>query len=86
LSDKRKFSERDICTQYINPALQRSGRDLASQVREEVSFTNGRIIVRGKQKHADHVLYYAPNLPIAVIESLVQCGMSLNEGRVSTQE
>jgi type I restriction enzyme R subunit len=36
---------------------------------EEVSFTKGRIIVRGKQKHADHVLYYAPNLPIAVIEA-----------------
>jgi len=69
LSDKRKFSEQDICTQYINPALQRSGRDLASRVREEVSFTKGRIIVRGKQKHADHVLYYAPNLPIAVVEA-----------------
>jgi type I restriction enzyme R subunit len=37
-------------------------------VREEVSFTKGRTIVRGKQKHAD-VLYYGPNLPIVVIEA-----------------
>ena len=75
MSDKKKLSERDICTQYINPALQRAGWDFAMQVREEVSFTKGRVIVRGKlhtrgrQKRADHVLYYAPNLPIAVIEA-----------------
>ena len=75
MSDKKKLSERDICTQYINPALQRAGWDFATQVREEVSFTKGRVIVRGKlhtrgrQKRADHVLYYAPNLPIAVIEA-----------------
>lgn len=72
---KKKLSERDICTQYINPALQRSGWNFATQVREEVSFTKGRVIVRGKlhsrgkQKSADRVLYYAPNLPIAVIEA-----------------
>jgi type I restriction enzyme, R subunit len=73
--DKKKLSERDICTQYITPALQRSGWDFTTQVREEVSFTKGRVIVRGKlhtrgkQKRADYVLYYAPNLPIAVIEA-----------------
>jgi type I restriction enzyme R subunit len=55
--DKKKLSERDICTQYINPALQRSGWNFATQVREEVSSTKGR------------VLYYAPNLPIVVIEA-----------------
>ena len=75
MPDKKNLSERDICTQYINPALHRAGWDFATQVREEVSFTNGRVIVRGKlhtrgkQKRADHVLYYAPNLPIAVIEA-----------------
>ncbi|KFB69280.1 type I restriction enzyme HsdR N-terminal domain-containing protein [Candidatus Accumulibacter vicinus] len=75
MSDKKKLSERDICTQYLNPALQRSGWDFATQVQEDVSFTKGRVIVRGKlhtrgqQKRADHVLYYAPKLPIAVIES-----------------
>ena len=45
------------------------------QIREEVGFTNGRIIVRGKlvtrgrAKRADYVLYYKPNIPIALIEA-----------------
>ncbi|WOH50695.1 DEAD/DEAH box helicase family protein [Bradyrhizobium sp. sBnM-33] len=45
------------------------------QVREEVFFTNGRIIVRGKlvtrgkAKKADFVLYFKPNIPIALIEA-----------------
>lgn len=75
MPDKKKLSERDICTQYITPALQRAGWDFATQVREEVNFTKGRVIVRGKlhtrgkQKRADYVLYYAPNLPIAIIEA-----------------
>ena len=33
---QEKLSERDICTQYITPALQRAGWDFATQVREEV--------------------------------------------------
>jgi type I restriction enzyme, R subunit len=73
--DKKQLSERDICTQYITPALVRSGWDLATQVREEFSLTKGRILVRGKlhararNKRADYVLFYKPNLPIAVIEA-----------------
>jgi type I restriction enzyme R subunit len=45
------------------------------QIREEVAFTKGRIIVRGKlvtrgkPKRADYILYYKPNIPIAVIEA-----------------
>ena len=75
MHDKKSLTERDICTQYITPALQQAGWNFATQVREEVSFTKGRVIVRGKlhtrgkQKRADYVLYYAPNLPIAVIEA-----------------
>ncbi len=75
MPNKKNLSERDICTQYITPALQRAGWDFATQVREEVTFTKGRVIVRGKlhtrgeRKRADYVLYYAPNLPIAVIEA-----------------
>ena len=48
---------------------------MRSQVREEVSFTDGRIIVqgqlhtRGKRKRADYILYYKPNVPIAIIEA-----------------
>lgn len=48
---------------------------MKKQVREEVSFTDGRIIVqgklytRGKSKRADYILYYKPNIPIAIIEA-----------------
>ena len=72
---KKTLSERDICTKFINPALANAGWDLRKQVREEVSFTDGRIIVqgqlhtRGKRKRADYILYYKPNVPIAIIEA-----------------
>ena len=71
----KSFSERDICTKYITPAIVNAGWDLLSQIREEVSFTKGRIIVRGKlhsrgeQKRADYILYYKSNIPLAVIEA-----------------
>ena len=45
--NKKALSERDICTKYITPALKQAGWDEFSQIREEVSFTKGRIIVRG---------------------------------------
>ncbi|PTQ86550.1 EcoAI/FtnUII family type I restriction enzme subunit R [Agitococcus lubricus] len=73
--DKKSLSERDICSKYITPALMGVGWDLHTQIREEVSFTKGRVIVRGKlhtrgeQKRADYVLYYKPNIPLAVIEA-----------------
>lgn len=73
--DKKSLSERDICTKYITPALVSAGWDLHNQIREEVSFTKGRIIVRGKlhargeQKRADYILYYKSNIPLAVIEA-----------------
>ena len=73
--DKKQFSERDICTKYITPALERSGWDIATQIREEFGLTNGRVLVRGnlhtraKNKRADYVLFYKPNIPIAIIEA-----------------
>lgn len=72
---KGDLSERDICTKFITPALREAGWDEMLQIREEVSFTKGRIIVRGKlvtrgrAKCADYVLYYKPNIPIALIEA-----------------
>ncbi len=75
MTDKKKLSERDICSKFITPAVTNAGWDLHSQIREEVSFTKGRIIVRGKlhsrgeQKRADYILYYKSNIPIAVIEA-----------------
>lgn len=73
--DKRSLSERDICTKFITPALRQAGWDEMAQIREEVSFTKGRIIVRGKlvtrgqAKRADYILYYKPNIPLALIEA-----------------
>jgi type I restriction enzyme R subunit len=73
--DKGALSERDICTKFVLPAVKSSGWDEMLQIREEVYFTKGRIIVRGKlvsrgkAKKADFVLYYKPNIPIAVIEA-----------------
>lgn len=73
--EKQDLSERDICTKFINPSIQKAGWNIDTQVREEVSFTDGRIYVRGKlhtrgaQKRADYILYYKPNIPIAVIEA-----------------
>lgn len=40
------LSERDICTKFITPAIVKAGWDVHSQIREEVGFTKGRIIVR----------------------------------------
>ncbi len=73
--DKRSLSERDICTKFITPALRAAGWDEISQIREEVSFTKGRIIVRGKLvsrgkgKRADYILSAKPNIPLAIIEA-----------------
>ncbi|WP_445454827.1 EcoAI/FtnUII family type I restriction enzme subunit R [Flavobacterium sp. 25HG05S-40] len=73
--DKKSLSERDICSKYINPAIEKAGWDMKRQVREEVFFTDGRIIVqgklytRGKSKRADYILYYKSNIPIAIIEA-----------------
>ena len=75
IMDKKSLSERDICTKYITPALVKAGWDVESQIREEVTFTNGRIIVRGKihkrgkSKRADYILYFKPNIPIAIVEA-----------------
>ncbi len=75
MMDKRSLSERDICTKFITPALRNAGWDEMVQIREEVSFTRGRIIVRGKlvtrgkARRADYILYHKPNIPIALIEA-----------------
>jgi hypothetical protein len=46
---KKELSERDICTKFVTPALVRKDKwDSMSQIREEVSFTKGRVIVRGQ--------------------------------------
>ncbi len=73
--DKKSLSERDICTKFITPALEKAGWNKLTQFLEEVSFTDGKIYVRGKltargeKKRADYILYFKPNIPIAIIEA-----------------
>ncbi|HUH36568.1 MAG TPA: DEAD/DEAH box helicase family protein, partial [Spongiibacteraceae bacterium] len=75
MTNKKDLSERDICTKFITPALEKAGWDMQKQVREEVGFTDGRIYVkgnlttRGTRKRADYILYYKPNIPVAIIEA-----------------
>ena len=73
--NKKDLSERDISTKFITPAIEKSGWDKLTQLLEEVSFTDGKIYVRGKmtargaRKRADYILYYKPNIPIAIVEA-----------------
>lgn len=73
--NKSQLSETDIRTKFITPAIQDAGWNIQKQVREEVHFTDGRIIVKGetvkraKGKKADYILYYKSNLPIAIVEA-----------------
>ena len=72
--NKKELNEADIRTKFITPALAKKW-DLMTQIREEIFFTKGRVVVRGKTvkrgeaKKADYILYYKPNMPIAVIEA-----------------
>lgn len=69
------LSERDVITKYIIPAIENSGWNRQTQIREEVAFTAGRIFVKGKKtkrgerKRADIVIYYKANIPVAVVET-----------------
>lgn len=75
--NKKALTERDICTKFITPAIGDAGWDTPTQMREEVTFTAGRVQVRGQvaarsektKKRADYILYYKPNLPLAVVEA-----------------
>ncbi len=66
--DKRSLTERDICTKFIPAAVKRAGWDDMVWAREEVYFTRGPIIVRGKlvtrgkARKANTMLYYKPSL------------------------
>lgn len=72
--NKKALSESDICDRYVTPALDTAGWS-TNQWRREYGFTDGKIIVRGKlvargkRKRADYLLFYKPNLPIALIEA-----------------
>lgn len=72
---KKDLSEADIKEKYITPAVTKAGWDEHTQLGREIFFTDGRIYVkgkitaRGKRKFADYILFYKPNVPIAIIEA-----------------
>jgi type I restriction enzyme R subunit len=73
--NKQQLSEQEIRTRYITPAIQAAGWT-PQQIREEVTFTAGRIIVRGtlsmrsqERKRVDYLLYHKPNIPLALVEA-----------------
>lgn len=73
--NKRDLSEADIKAKFITPAILKAGWDELTQLGREIYFTDGRIYVkgkltaRGKRKFADYILFYKPNVPIAIIEA-----------------
>lgn len=75
LMKKHEMTEEDIKLQFITPAVEKAGWDKSKQIKMEYNFTDGRVIVRGNttargaRKRTDYLLYYKPNLPIAIIEA-----------------
>ena len=75
--NKKTLTEADIRTKFITPALvgvNGTRWNVMTQLRE-IYFTKGRVIVRGKTvkrgeaKKADYLLFYKPNIPLAVVEA-----------------
>lgn len=75
LMKKHEMTEEDIKLQFITPAIENAGWDKQRQIKMEYNFTDGRVIVRGnstargKRKRTDYLLYYKPNLPLAIVEA-----------------
>jgi type I restriction enzyme R subunit len=69
-------NEADTCRRYVVPRLQAAGWDNEPhRINEQVTFTDGRIIVTGQRarrrpgKRSDYILRYRPDLAIAVVEA-----------------
>lgn len=75
LMRKHEMTEEDIKLQFITPAIEKAGWDKLRQIKMEYNFTDGRVIVRGnvtargKRKRTDYLLYYKPNIPLAIVEA-----------------
>ncbi len=69
-------NEADTCRRFVVPRVQAAGWDTEPhRLNEQVTFTDGRIIVTGQRgrrrpgKRADYILRYRPDMPIAVVEA-----------------
>lgn len=73
-SPPMELSETEVRSRFIRPAIV-TARWEDRQIREEVYFTDGRMIVRGQmsmrgqRKYADFLLYHKANLPLAIVEA-----------------
>ncbi|OGR02766.1 MAG: DEAD/DEAH box helicase [Deltaproteobacteria bacterium RIFOXYA12_FULL_61_11] len=70
------MNEADTCRKFVVPKLQSSGWDgEPHSINEQVTFTDGRIIVAGRKarrrpgKRADYILRFRPDMPVAVVEA-----------------
>lgn len=72
--NSEKLTEEDVKYQFITPAIENAGWQ-KNQLRFEYAFTDGKMHIkgnkgyRGKQKRADYLLLYKPNIPIAIVEA-----------------
>ena len=72
---KHLMSEEDIKLNYITPALLSRGWKNKITMETKVSFTDGKINLKGnfvfreKPKRADYILYLNANNPIAIVEA-----------------
>lgn len=56
--DKKALSERDICTKFITPALKDTCWDIKTQIKEEQTFTAGKILlwkINSTRKTTTHI-------------------------------
>ncbi len=70
------MNEADTCRKYVVPKLQAAGwDDEPHRINEQVTFTDGRIVVSGRKgrrrpgKRADYLLRYRVDMPVAVVEA-----------------
>src|ERR1700733_5832041 len=76
LTEQAVPNEADTCRRYVVPRLQAAGwEDEPHRINEQVTFTDGRIVVAGRRsrrrpgKRSDYILRYRPDLAIAVVEA-----------------
>src|SRR5437660_2547907 len=67
-------TEADTCRRYVVPGLYAAGWT-DEQIREQLTFTPGRIVVaggrvrRGRRKRVDYLLSFRRDIPLAVVEA-----------------
>ena len=58
--NKKALSERDICTKFITPAIERAQWDVMTQVREEVDLFDYIEVFYNQQRRHSSLEYVSP--------------------------